>query len=287
MADLGFQIESYALKELTIPGSHDSGTYGMVDAAAAQGVNVYEQLRAGARYLDLRVEWNKNAKQRQLPIRDPDYYMYHGDYVSDNKWSSVLDQIERFLRENQREILILYVRLYPREGQDEKTERLKVWDPLLKRFPNQLADQDPASVKLKDLWNSGRRIVIFAEFSKDVELYPKSIWPADKMRSYYANTSDTNTLLQRLDENVRQPRGEDIWQLGTQLTPSEAEVISSAGGTLPWGSLHELAKKSTPLILKRLQNEWLNLPLNIVTGDYVHEFGFCEAVIKYNQAAQD
>jgi hypothetical protein len=105
-------------------------------------ISLTEQLRAGARYLDLRVEWNKNKKQTQLPVRDPDYYLYHGDFVSDNKWSSVVDQIERFLRENQREILILYVRLYPREGQDEKTERLKVWDPLLKRFPNQLADQD-------------------------------------------------------------------------------------------------------------------------------------------------
>ena len=148
---------------------------------------------------------------------------------------------------------------------------------------------DPGWVKLKDLWNSGRRIAIFSS-SKDVELYPypKSIWPDPKMRSEYANTNDLNTLLQRLDEKVRQPRGDDIWQLGTQLTPSEADVVISAGGILaPWGNLYTLAQKSTPLILKRLQNEWRNLPLNIVSGDWIHEFGFCEAVIKHNRAARD
>ena len=78
MGDFGNKIGSIYLKDLTIPGSHDSGTYGMVvPGCAAQGVNVYEQLRAGVRYLDLRVMWNDN-----------DYHIYHGDFTSLNKLSS-------------------------------------------------------------------------------------------------------------------------------------------------------------------------------------------------------
>ena len=78
MGDLGNKIGSIYLKDLTIPGSHDSGTYDMVvPACAAQGVNVYEQLRAGARYLDLRAMWHMF-----------DYHIYHGEVASLNKLSS-------------------------------------------------------------------------------------------------------------------------------------------------------------------------------------------------------
>ena len=53
------------------------------------------------------------------------------------------------------------------------------------------------------------------------------------------------------------------------------------------GILHNLARMSTPLILERLANSWRGKRLNIVAGDYINEFGFCEAVIKHNGVARD
>jgi len=304
MGDLGDQIASTLLKDLAIPGSHDSGSYNMTGAASAQGVDVYEQLRAGARYLDLRVIWNKNSadsskptgpKMTQLPIRDPDYYLYHGDFVSDNKWSSVLEQIERFLKENQREILIVSFLLYPRQDQIERTARLSVWQPLLDRFGPQLVTRSfvetqlkldqPGRVKLRDLWDNKRRMVIF---SGDANLDPEQIWPNSKMRSFSADTGnflEPTILLRRLDENVGQPRGNDLWYLGTQFTPHPAHVVATVGGAVSvtgGGLLRDLASISTPLILQRLETEWRDMPLNIVGGDWIHLFEFCKTVIDRN-----
>ena len=149
MGDLGDQIASKPLKDLAIPGSHDSGTYDMVQVGcAAQGVDVYEQLRAGARYLDLRAKWCAN-----------DYYFYHGYFASANKLSSVLDQIQRFLKEdnNKTEVLILdFYRLYPRtdRGKDEQQERREVWRDLNRRFAGQLVTRDMVK-KLSSLIRGG------------------------------------------------------------------------------------------------------------------------------------
>ena len=51
------------------------------------------------------------------------------------------------------------------------------------------------------------------------------------------------------------------------------------------GVLHSLASRSTPLIVERLANKWRGRRLDVVAGDYVNEFGFCEAVIKHNPVA--
>jgi hypothetical protein len=75
-----------------------------------------------------------------------------------------------------------------------------------------------------------------------------------------ADTNSQGILLRRLDEKVRQPRGNDVWYLGTQLTPETADIVFGRG------DVRALASISTPLILRRLENEWRDMPLNIVGG---------------------
>ena len=62
MADTSAQIGPRAINDILIPGSHDSGTYGLAYSsfgygkARAQDLNIVAQLSQGVRYLDLRLE---------------------------------------------------------------------------------------------------------------------------------------------------------------------------------------------------------------------------------------
>jgi hypothetical protein len=57
-----------------------------------------------------------------------------------------------------------------------------------------------------------------------------------------------------------------------------------AGALDPFKALLRfMAGQSTPLVVDRFANKWRGFPLNIVAGDYIDEFGFCEAVIKHNR----
>jgi hypothetical protein len=308
MGDLGYQIGSCQLKDLTIPGSHDSGTYGMlVPGCDAQGVDVYEQLRAGARYLDLRAMWHM-----------ADYHMYHGDVASLNRLSSVLDQIQQFLKENKNEVLILDFRLYPRKDKEELEERRDVWRDLNRRFAGQLVTREmvikatyyheggewrrkhPGWLTFNELWSSKQQILVLtndADMLGETYIFPSHPRPGFILFSFSAEVNfldwsrlqvNVDILLQKLDAQVMLPRSGDLLYLGTQMTPTPGDfVLLANAGVAIMGLLYTLAETSTPLIVERLANKWRAFPLNIVAGDFINKFGFCEAVIKHNRQARD
>ena len=124
-------------------------------------------------------------------------------------------------------------------------------------------------------------------------IFPGYERPGSRQRSFSANTSNPKILLDRLDETESQPRGDKLLYLGTQMTPG-IDIVTNpaifdpalliAGAMDPSKALLRfMAGQSTPPIVDRLANKWRGFPLNIVAGDYINEFGFCEAVIKHNR----
>lgn len=83
------------VKELVIPGSHDSGTKGMPDTLETQDKDYYDQLKQGFRYFDTRVMY-----------KDNDFYMYH-TFKGELKYQEVLDDVNKFLMENPSEFIVL------------------------------------------------------------------------------------------------------------------------------------------------------------------------------------
>lgn len=94
------------INNIIIPGTHDSGTYGMGTLSATQSLSIQEQLDYGVRYLDCRIR-----------LVGDDYMFYHY-YTSPNKFGTrhgvpsvntdcVLYDIYTFLVNNPNEILIL------------------------------------------------------------------------------------------------------------------------------------------------------------------------------------
>lgn len=83
------------LNETASVGSHDAGSYDMMPLAETQGHSIYDQLRGGVRYLDIRV----TDKAGELVI-------YHGP-IRGQKFSAVLSDIKKFMDEHPTEFLIL------------------------------------------------------------------------------------------------------------------------------------------------------------------------------------
>ncbi len=87
--------DSAKITNIAIPGSHDSGTYGMSYLAETQDCSFEEQLKRGIRYFDVRVN-----------CVDGDYRIFHGP-INGAKYTEVLDDIKNFLNNNPTEFVIL------------------------------------------------------------------------------------------------------------------------------------------------------------------------------------
>lgn len=84
------------LIDIAMPGSHDSGTINMPWVANTQSYSIKEQLMAGVRYLDIRV--NKKSEDN--------YVIFH-DVVDGTDFWPILTDIKEFILANPTETLLL------------------------------------------------------------------------------------------------------------------------------------------------------------------------------------
>lgn len=113
-------IKDRQLRHVVMPGSHDAGMgvwtnsyFGAPMNSQTQGLTIYEQLVAGARYFDLRV-----VQVLKFPGGDPEYVAAHlNDEMSDfavgetrESVQDIIDGINRFYKETPGEAIFLWVR---------------------------------------------------------------------------------------------------------------------------------------------------------------------------------
>jgi len=96
-------IENLKLTEMTLGGSHDSGTYvrDQLDVIT-QSLNIEDQLMSGVRVLDLRIRQDHSNLDRK-----DQFFIGHGVITFDLKLSDVLEQVVSFLKKTDKEIVIL------------------------------------------------------------------------------------------------------------------------------------------------------------------------------------
>ena len=95
------------LKDLTIPGTHDSGAdYGCPDYSYSkygkcQDMTISQQLEAGVRYLDIRLKYNKNEDKLRIQ---------HGKCYQEDHFGKVLSDIKNFFTKNPTEAIIMRIK---------------------------------------------------------------------------------------------------------------------------------------------------------------------------------
>lgn len=96
-------LDPFKINQITLPGTHDTGTWSESGNAQCQTMDLRHQLNAGIRFLDIRVELLSN-------LGDEDMRIYHGlastDYFLEK---DVIPACEAFLAQNPEETIVMMV----------------------------------------------------------------------------------------------------------------------------------------------------------------------------------
>ena len=284
------------LKDLVIPGSHDSGTFSLdknmeigpdepnlirkfgklvkpvvYNWSVTQSMTIYEQLRSGIRYLDLRVAYRTADKNSEIRV-------LHGLFG----WTidQVLDEVNRFVANYPKEIVILdFNHFYKMDQAAHET----LADTLLASFSEifRAPGADGPNVTLQEMWGNEEKVIIIYHDYDVVDTYP-CFWPPHLICSPWPNTDDTNQLLEILNKQSEASSvSEDALQV-TQalLTPQNLTIVKHVTSTLK----DVLASKCN-----RQVTEWLKTlrgtkshKFNIIIADFVELSDFIPTVISLN-----
>jgi hypothetical protein len=114
------------LKDISIPGTHDSGSRFGGIAAETQTWTITEQLNAGIRYLDIRCRRTGAS-----------FAIHHGAFFQNQMFGDVMNEIVAFLAANPTETVIMHVQEEhtPQEGSKSFQE---IWNDYASRYGNYL-----------------------------------------------------------------------------------------------------------------------------------------------------
>ena len=292
MRDLPSEVKSRPLTALSIPGSHDSFTYGLDKSlpvgpdeseilrklskifglgplvrsivyrwSTTQRVEVRGQLEAGIRYFDFRL-----SKVRG----ESDLRIIHALYGP--KVKPILEEIERFLASHEDEVVFLDFQHFYGVSRDD-LEDLRAFIEVT--FGSKLLPPtNPCQIQsltLQSMVGRGHQVICIF----DGAFFPRSVMP-----NPWANTTNPRILQDFLCKGLR-TRDQSLFFV------TQAILTENVGSILkhPFSSLEkELAGKCDFLLC----HDWLRemalegLRVNVVIADFVEKDRFCDVVIKEN-----
>ena len=298
MENLPNEKQLCPLKDLVIPGSHDSAAFfldqnmeigpdesSMIQTlgsifgkiaksvvhswSVTQSMTIYEQLLSGVRYLDLRVAYREGDKEIRI---------LHGLYG----WTieQVLEEVNRYVTNYPKEIVILdFNHFYNMDSATHET----LADMLLGSFSEifRAPGEDGPNVTLQEMWGSEKKVIIIYHDYGVVDAYP-FFWPPHLICSPWPNTADRKLLMEFLNkQSAASSFSDDAFQV-TQalLTPQTSTVLQNMTSTL---------KDVCAMKCNSHVTGWLKAlcgtkchKFNIIIADFV-EFGdFIPTVISFN-----
>lgn len=276
MNDLSY-LGDRPLRDIVIPGAHDAGTYQMENridnnSSQCQSIPVYEQLVAGARYLDLRAWADKDGK----------YWMYHGTVWTHVKLEDVLSDIKKFLDKYTSEIVIATLLI------DEKTNVDAGFTWACQQVSDYIArSSDVGGKSLADVTpnelRAARRRLVFLRSGSPMQLacmdregvYGDSLYPSEYVKALdgYRMWSDKMWIL-----HLGIPYKGDIHNtMPTRAKWNADEFIPRFRGEGSFDQWRFVGDgRSMPSVTRRL---------NIINVDFIQEFGWVDAIVGMNLPA--
>ena len=284
------------LKDLVIPGSHDSGTFSLdknmeigpdepnlirkfgklvkpvvYNWSVTQSMTIYEQLRSGIRYLDLRVAYRTADKNSEIRV-------LHGLFG----WTidQVLDEVNRFVANYPKEIVILDFNHFYKMDQAAHKTLADTLDASFSKILRAPGAQGP-NVTLQEMWKKKENVIVIYNETDVVDAHPH-FWSPHFIHSPWPNTDDTNQLLEILKEQSEASSvSENTFQV-TQavLTPTIKTISRHVTCTLKDVLASECNRQVTEW-LKTLRGTTSH-KFNIIIADFVELSGFIPTVISLN-----
>ncbi|CAG2187633.1 unnamed protein product [Mytilus edulis] len=281
------------LKDLLIPGSHDSATFDLDPAGGkaedfssyikmadekierwfkTQNLDFTEQLKIGVRYFDLRI------------IKHPetgDIRFVHGLF-SRKTVIEYLKDIRKFLDENKKEVVLLdFNHLYNMGKHDHIslcTEMESTFNGMMLNRKKCL-DNDMllSKMTLSKLWElNGRVVVMYVRKCPNNEY----IWSRNEIDILWPYTPNNELVVKNLLDQYKGLYKKDIMVVWHGiLTPHSDDNFSDRMERFK--DLHEFVTPTTEVIV-----DWIkslsDVPFNICCADFVEEHDFVKTVINAN-----
>jgi len=124
---MGYLPDYIQLKDISIPGTHDSGArYGGL-AAECQSWTVTEQLQAGIRYLDIRCRPTGDA-----------FAIHHGAFFQKQMFGDIMNEVTSFLQNNPTEVVTLRLKMEADNNKKNQEDFQKIWNSYANRYQDYL-----------------------------------------------------------------------------------------------------------------------------------------------------
>jgi len=282
----GDLIANKQINQVLMPGSHDSGTYGIDDQSfitpdapseyidlvsiyakgwsKTQEADVSAQLSKGIRYFDLRI---CGADYKGNPTAIVTCHGFSGEPLD-----SVLNQISAFLSQPQhsKEIVILdinHVYSVSDNQLDDLNKRIK------EVFQDKLAS--PSQFKPTSLysafWSAGKQVIVSIDSSSS-KLDKNVFWPQSTISSPWPNAQTAGDVINAMKSNLRArgPNPNTFFVLQSQKTPNADNMIKGKIIATYPRNIKEFTGEDKNDILNWLQSnkDLLNGSGNIIIEDF-------------------
>jgi hypothetical protein len=252
-------IGDRTLKDLTLPGTHDSAAFFLTEIPLkgeisplwetlykkankltskpskvvinwnlAQKQDLFSQLKGGIRYFDIRAGWNETTQT---------WVAFH--FLQGNPIHDLLQSIKQFLQSSPKEIVIVEMSHFNGKPTEKNIAALK--DMVFSILGDYLYPVDLSfSFTVNQMIGSGKRVLLTMEKGDDQNW----IWPENTIFNTYANTPDARKMKEFNKKTVEKFMNNgwpnELLKISWTLTPNVKTIVK---GFLPFeiNNLIELA----------------------------------------------
>ncbi|XP_030384337.1 PI-PLC X domain-containing protein 1 [Scaptodrosophila lebanonensis] len=267
------------LRDLFIPGTHDSGSYRpnfdpllrenlVTKYSLTQDDDIRGQLMHGVRYLDIRVGYYRASHEK--------FFIYHG-ITKQRPLQEVINQVRDFVHETN-EIVIFGLKEFPVGfGKGLGVHRLLV-SYLREQFGELIVHPSLSwRATLRDIWTRKQNVIIAYDKHAIVQEFPHTVFGGVEQRWGNVQTWP------RLERHLRDINTFDVSRFSSrpvvdmaELTPETWDVILDKPG-----GLRKMADNVNWRI-SQLYREELGEHANIVAADFIRGTTLVETAIEWN-----
>ncbi|KAH8412193.1 hypothetical protein KR009_000438 [Drosophila setifemur] len=280
MNELKPVIGEMRLRDLFIPGTHDSGSYRpnfdplfkeslVTKYALTQDDDIRSQLMHGIRYLDIRVGYYRNSEEK--------FFVYHG-ITRQRPLQEVINQVRDFIHETN-EIIIFGIKEFPVGfGKGLEVHRLLV-SYLREQFEGLIAHPSLTwAASLRDIWAIKQNVFLAYDQRTIVDENRQMLFGPVEQR--WGNVQSWG----RLEQYLRNINDFDTSRSSSQPIADMAELTPETWGVIldKHGGLRKMADDINWKVSQLYRDE-LGTNANIVAADFYRGTTLVETAIEYNR----
>uniref|UniRef100_A0A1A9ZR28 Phosphatidylinositol-specific phospholipase C X domain-containing protein n=1 Tax=Glossina pallidipes TaxID=7398 RepID=A0A1A9ZR28_GLOPL len=280
MNDLRSYIGGLRIRDLFVPGTHDSGSYRMnfdpliketvvTKYALAQDEDVHSQLMHGIRYLDIRIGYYRNLIHT--------FYINHG-ITRQMPLIDVINQVKDFVQETN-EIVIFGMKEFPIGFGRNLTIHHVLVEYLKEHFGDFIVHPSATwRASLNDIWHRKQNVILAYDKASIVMQYPYLLFGSVEQRWGNVQTWP------ELENFLKFINSFDVARLSSRPVADMAELTPDAWGVIvnKYGGLRKMADRVNWRI-SQLYRDYLGANANIVAVDFYRGTNLVDLALEWNR----